>query len=1153
MGLGDFAGYGQLMFDRVLWRYALPFRPHLWLTILTGGVGGLLTVGQAYLLSLIINGVYLQGLGVGQVWGWLVGLLGVMVGRAVMVGVGDAAARRLSAQIKQAVRGHLFDHLLALGPGFVQGERTGELSQTLSEGVDALDAYFSEYLPQLFLAALVPLTILLFVFPLDWPSALLLLVTAPLIPYLMRLIGLAADKMTQKQFHLLGQMSGHFLDVLQGLKTLKTLGQSRAQSRNVAQISDSFRQVTMQVLRVAFLSALVLELLATLSTALIAVEIGLRLLYGQMAFTQALFVLVLAPEYYLPLRLLGVRFHSGRAGNAAALRITTLLATPIPSLPPLPATQPDEAYLHGVTVQFEGRAQTALRNVTLTIPAGQTTALVGRSGAGKSTIAQLLLGFIRPDSGVVRVAGQAIAWVSQKPHLFYGSIADNLRLGKPDATDEEMVAAATLAQLHSFMSTLPDGYNTIIGEQGVRLSGGQGQRLAVARALLQDAPILLLDEATSQLDGGTERRLMAAIRARRRGRTTLIIAHRLTTITKADQIVVLAKGQVVEQGTHADLRARGGEYARLWQEQTIPSRPLPELASTPEPVQISPRPLIATNPPWALGQRLWALARPHRRGMALAVLLNVLTIASSIGLLTTSAYLISAAALHPSIATLSLAIVGVRFFGISRAVWRYLERLVAHNVTFHLLARLRVWFYEALEPLAPARLLTFRSGDLLTRIVNDIETLQHFYVRIVGPACTALVIGPGMALFLGWWSVWLAWVWLLAGLLAGVVLPWLVYRVSRTDGVVLVQARAELGSLLVDTVQGMADVWALAAAAVFQTQFTHLNQKSTQAQIRLARQAGWHSGLGQLLLQGTLWSLLVVAIPLVARGQVDGVFLAGLGLGAVAAFEAWQPLPQAAQFWQSSMVAGERLLAILDTGKERRHSLPPLTQITGGSTGVRGEHGAGVHLRVEGVSFAYEAEGVPVLRDVWLDVPPGKKIALVGESGSGKTTLAHLLLRFWEPDAGRITVDGVDVREQDPDVVRSLFGVIGQDTYLFNGTVGENIRLARPRAKPEEVIAAARKAHLHEFITTLPAGYDTPIGERGLQLSGGERQRLALARAFLREAPILLLDEPTANLDPETERNVMNEIVAAAAGRSLILITHRQAGLAQMDEVVLGL
>ncbi|MBK9054752.1 MAG: thiol reductant ABC exporter subunit CydC, partial [Chloroflexi bacterium] len=937
------------------------------------------------------------------------------------------------------------------------------------------------------------------------------------------------------------QMSGHFLDVLQGLKTLKALGQSRAQSRNVAQISDNFRLVTMQVLRVAFLSALVLELLATLSTALIAVEIGLRLLYGRLDFTQALFVLVLAPEYYLPLRLLGARFHSGRAGAAAATRIATILATPIPEQTTIPSSHPDEAHLEHVTVQYPNRAQPALRDVSLNIPAGQTIALVGRSGAGKSTIAQLLLGFVAPQAGQVRVNKQAIAWVSQKPYLFYGSVAENLRLGKPDATDAELFAAATQAQLHPFIQSLPDGYNTLIGEQGVRLSGGQGQRLALARALLQDAPILWLDEATSQLDEGTERRVMAEIRQRRRGRTTVIIAHRLSTITEADQIVVLDGGQVVEQGTHADLLVRRGLYSQLWQEQITPYGGTAGAEPAEELVQSLPTRLTPTAPPVAIGRRLWGLARPHRGPIALAVLLGVLTIASSIGLLTTSSYLISAAALQPSIAELSLAIVGVRFFGISRAVWRYLERLVAHNVTFHLLARLRVWFYDALEPLAPARLLTFRSGDLLARIVNDIETLQHFYVRIVGPTFTALVIGLGMALFLGWWSGWLALVWLVAGLLAGVVLPWLVYRVSRTDGAVLVQARAELGSLLVDTVQGLADVWALAAAATFRTQFTQLNQQVTQAQERLARQAGWHSGWGQFLLQGTLWSLLVVAIPLVANGQIDGVFLAGLGLGAVAAFEAWQPLPQAAQFWQSSVAAGGRLLAILDRGD---------AAMGRGGDAARERWGEGVGVKLEGVSFAYEVGGTAVLQDVSLDIGPGKWLAIVGESGAGKTTLAHLLLRFWEPDGGRMTVDGVDVRELDPDEVRGLFGVMGQDVYLFNGTVEENIRLARPRAKREEVVAAAQQAHLHAFITGLPAGYDTPIGERGLQLSGGERQRLALARAFLRDAPIWLLDEPTANLDPETEQKVMKELLDAAAGRSVILITHRRAGLERMDEIV---
>jgi ATP-binding cassette subfamily C protein CydD len=547
-------------------------------TIALNIAAALVILAQAALLSRVINRVFLEHASLTDVGPLLAVLLSAVILRALLNGGSTIAAAQVAIRIKTDLRRRLMAHLTALGPAYTSNERSGELVVTVTEGIERLDAYFRDYLPALWISVLVPVAILIVVFPMDTLTFLVLLITAPLIPLFMALIGMAAGAVARRQYSELGRLSAHFLDVMQGLTTLKLFNRSRYQLQTIARMTDEFRQATMGILRLAFLSAFMLEMLATLSVAIVAVEIGVRLLNGGIPFKQALFLLVIAPEFYLPLRTLGAKFHAGTEGMAAAARIFDVLDTPPPK-PIFPTVDvPSSLSVCFENVHFVYQAgRPALNDITFTVQPGQRVALVGESGGGKSTVAALLLRFIAPESGRITIEGvdlsamdaeawrAQIAWVSQSPYLFNASLADNIRLGQPDAPMERVIAAARAAEAHDFIMRLPDGYNTRCGERGLRLSGGQAQRIAIARAFLKDAPLLILDEVTANLDPANETAITATLRRLLAGRTALIIAHHLNTIVDADTIIVLEAGQIVELGSHETLLQVDGPYRRLFE------------------------------------------------------------------------------------------------------------------------------------------------------------------------------------------------------------------------------------------------------------------------------------------------------------------------------------------------------------------------------------------------------------------------------------------------------------------------------------------------------------------------------------------------------------------------------------------------------------
>ncbi len=540
--------------------------------------------------------------------------------------------------------------------------------------------------------------------------------------------------------------------------------------------------------------------------------------------------------------------------------------------------------------------------------------------------------------------------------------------------------------------------------------------------------------------------------------------------------------------------------------------------------------------------RLLSFLSAFRWLVALAILLGSLMIASNMLLLGMAAYLIAAAALGPLLAILTIPIYIVRLMSVSRAGSRYAERVVSHNVTFRLLAQLRTWVYRRLEPLAPAYLHKQRSGDMLTRIVADVDELQNVYLRIVSPIIVAIIISLLTFALFSIFSPVLAWDAVAFLVITGCGVPLLSSILTRGLGKQQLAIRGELNAQIVDGIQGVQDLLAYGQAATQLRSVATLEKKLDQIQQRMAVIAGLQQALNDLLMNLALWSLLILAIPLVVAKAIAGVYLAFLALVILASFEAVQPLAEAFQKLGHSVAAGERLFKVTDTNPQVQEPAAPLP--------VPSNTPGRFSLEFDHVHFAYQSDEGEVVHDISFEVSTGKRIAIVGASGAGKSTLVNLALRFWDPDKGTIRLNGHDIRQYALGDLRGLIGVVSQDTYLFNDTMRGNLLLARPEASDSEIEQALEQAQLTAFIQQLPKGLATWVGEQGLRLSGGERQRLAIARALLKDAPLLVLDEATANLDPMTEHTLLDALDMLMQGRTTLVITHRLVRMERMDEIL---
>ncbi|AUA12655.1 ATP-binding/permease protein CydD [Streptomyces malaysiensis subsp. malaysiensis] len=1203
--------------DPRLLRYARATRFFLAASVALGLAGAGLVIAQAMLIAEIVVGAFQHGDGV-RALTLPLGLLAlVAVGRAVVSWLTELAAHRAGAAVKSELRLRLVERAVRLGPSWLDSQRTGELTTLATRGIDALDDYFARYLPQLGLAVVVPVAVLARIVTADWISALIIVATLPLIPLFMALIGWATQSRMDRQWRLLSRLSGHFLDVVAGLPTLKVFGRAKAQAASIRAITADYRRATLKTLRLAFLSSLALELLSTVSVALVAVDIGMRLVHGEMDLYTGLVVLVLAPEAYLPLRQVGAQYHAAAEGLTAADEVFAVLERE-PSEAggsPAPDARGAALALDGLVVRHPGRAEPSLARTSFEIRAGETVAVVGPSGAGKTTLLNAVLGFAAPHEGRVLIGGRdlasldpeswrrQIAWVPQRPYLFAGTIAENVRLARPDADDEAVRTALRDADALGFVSVLPDGIETRLGEMGAGLSAGQRQRIALARAFLADLPVLLLDEPTANLDGETEASVVEAVRRLAEGRAVLLVVHRPALLPLADRVLRLAgpeggagsgsgapvaaspaagrgtagggAGAAGELRTEACVSVRRGAEVRLSELEAAAGagRARADVSGgAHEPMADAGRggPLGGARPgldgtglaaadgpavsrgsvssyrtgarsPRGVLARVRVGARGGRGRFGLALLLGSLALLSAVGLMAVSGWLISRAAQQPPVLYLMVAVTATRAFGIGRAVFRYAERLVSHDAVLRVLAELRVAVYRRLERLAPAGLGRTRRGDLLSRLVADVDAVQDYFLRWLLPVGTALIVGAASVGFLTWVLPEAGTV-LAAGLLvAGVVVPAVSGALARRAERRLAPARGALSAQVVDLLAGAAELTVAGALPRRLDEVRRADGALTRIARRTAAAAGTGAGLSALVCGLTVAAAAWVGVPAVADGRIHGVWLAVVVLTPLAAFEAVAGLPLAVQHRQRVRRAAERVYEVLDEPlpvrepEEARREEAPSTPYP---------------LVLRGITARHPGQSAPALDGFGLELRPGRRVAVVGPSGAGKSTLAQVLLRFLDPEGGTYTLAGRNAATLDGDAVRRLVGLCAQDAHVFDSSLRENLRLARPGASDDELRSALAGARLLDWVDGLPDGLDTLVGEQGARLSGGQRQRLALARALLAEFPVLVLDEPAEHLDLPTADALTADLLSATRGRTTVLITHRLAGLAAVDEVI---
>ena len=1149
--------------ERKLWPHTEGVRARIAFATLIGLLAAGAGVARLALLGWLIAKVFAGAPLAELVW-LIAAIATVMILRGAFEYWRVMIAHSTAAAVQKRLRRALFDHIAKLGPGYVGQQRSGVLTLSLVDGVEQLETYFGQYLPQLLVSFLTPVLIFAFVAWIDLPVAAVLFVFALAALFLPSLWHRFDVKNAQGRQKAYAAFAAEFLDSIQGLATLKAFGQSRARSDMLAfKARDVFRK-TMWVLGTSALARGITDSAIAVGAAAALTLGAYRVQAGEMELTGLLIILMMGVEIFRPMRDLRSVLHQGMNGMSAAQGIYRVLDSK-PEIADVtqPATvgamEPGLAF-EDVSFRYPGARVQAHRGLSFTVKPGERVGLVGPSGSGKSSVVRLLLRFFDPDEGQITLGGvdlknlsfeqirRQIAVVNQDAFLFHGTVGDNIRMGKPDATDEAVIGAAKAANIHGFIQTLQHGYNTVIGEKGIKLSGGQRQRVAIARAVLRDVPILVLDEALSAVDAENEAVIQSALDRLMEGRTTLVLAHRLSSVINCDRIIVLEEGHVAETGDHTSLMATGGAYAELMQEQARESeeeagvalgQPAASetLTATPGGAEFAPTEGVIKAEGLSWGQvimTLMGVILPWKGRLTLTFVFGIIRVLAFIGVGVASAMIVYSLKTggdfgqHLTWLWILAPIAGVL---------HWLESWAAHDMAFRLLAEMRIDTFRKLDALAPAYLTRRRTGDLMTLATHDIELIEYFFAHTVAPAFVAALIPLSVMVVLMAANAWVALA-LLPFLIVVAASPFLMRQRIDRLGSKSREAAGELGAYAVDSVQGLGEI------VTFQDEQRRAEGFDKLADHHISLRVPF---FGELTLQQSLLEIMtgLGGLAVVTTGAV-AVSAGGLEPGllpllTLLAMAAFLPISEIAQI-------GRQLADTL--GSTRRYyaleNEPVPVEDGPGAPPVSGAAG----IRLDDVTFRYPGQSREALSNVSIDIPAGKTVALVGMSGAGKTTTAQLLMRFWDPDQGSILLDGTNLKDFVLDDLRQRIALVAQDTYLFNDTLRANVLIARPDASEAELDAAIDHAALTPLIAMLPDGLETKVGERGASLSGGQRQRVAIARAFLKDAPILILDEATSHLDAVNEGLVRKALDRLKAERTTIVIAHRLSTVRDADVIV---
>ena len=1155
---------------------------------------GLLAAVKAAGLVLLATGVAAGVAGLaagGPDWRWVFanGIAGAVL-RSLAVWGTETVSQRAAAGVKEELRASLTKRALDDG-GNVPGMGSGALSVLITRGLDGLDNYYAKYLPALVTCAVVPLLVGLRILSADWLSALVVVLTVPLVPVFMILIGLHTGDKTAAAVDALNRLSDNMLELAKGLPVLVGLGRAKAQTRALRDVAENYRVRTLETLRVAFLSALALELIATISVALVAVVIGVRLVNGSMSLELGLLALILAPECYQPLRDLGAAHHASEDGLEALKRTKAVLDAPaaaplvpvsaddaaapngtdaadaadagtLSGRPPLPGAPLPGAPLSvaGLTIRYAGRPQPAVSNLSFEVPAGSIAALTGSSGSGKTSVLETLAGLRRNggdtvlEGSVTGVDRAGTAWIPQHPVLVEETTEEEIALysGLGPGEEARQAAAGALAAI---------GALHLLDSRTADLSPGEQRRVAVARALARIAcqpqvRVLLADEPTAHLDAQSAAGVIRALKNLRGTVTVLLVAHDQATAAIADRLIPVDAGLPGESaapahrspvGSTAVTRGTGEDVSSAGDAVAAPADASPDptaaggTAAGREQADARWQEELAETRFHPVHQPLWKnllVLRPWSPQFLLALLLGTGATLFAVTLTALSGWLIVRANEQPPIMLLLVAIVGVRFFGIGRAVLRYLERLRLHDAVFRATnaIRIRLWNGLLQRPEGWRRLA--RGGGALERLVGDVDELRDIAPRVVFAPITGFFTAVAACIATGLLLPEALGVQILVCVVGLVVAPLVAVGADAAARAATVRLQSRSMAAMARLLDAASDLEANSSAAPVFARQQKLDARASSA----VRRSAWAQGLANALtaLSCSLGALYVLTVA----GNIPATVAAVVVLMQLALIEAFVAVNGSIQQFFAWRTLGDKVLPDLGTDTvepdDDSEAVTPVPAVDS------------VELR--GISYTYPGEGTPVFEDLDLDLHRDSWLAVTGPSGSGKSTLLGVLLGFLTPQEGTFRINGRAAAKLPPAARRMAW--CPQEAHLFDSTLRGNLLLARDRrhAPTEaEMVSALRAVGLGPFLSGLPEGLDTRVGGGGHFLSGGQRQRLAVARALLTEADVVLLDEPTAHLDAEAGEQLMADLAAGLRGKSVVVVTHNPADAAWCQRrIVLG-